>query len=109
MLTVEWYCSSTRCTRFQGLVRQRFLRKYIREQDEALTAVANSMRDQRAGHFGDNCSIASFPILGPTRVGKIESSKKLASSLFLHESNLNRFDMSDFQEKHMVTCRLCWL
>lgn len=42
-------------------------------------------------------------MLGPTGVGKNELSKKLASSLFSTESAMIRFDMSEFQEKHMVS------
>ena len=79
------------------------LRQSIRGQDEALTAVANSVRSQRAGLSGDNRPIASFLMLGPTGVGKTELSKKLASFLFSTESAMIRFDMSEFQEKHMVS------
>ena len=79
------------------------LRQSICGQDEALTAVANSVRSQRAGLSGDNRPIASFLMLGPTGVGKTELSKKLASFLFSTESAVIRFDMSEFQEKHMVS------
>ena len=79
------------------------LRQSIRGQDEALTAVASSVRSQRAGLSGDNRPIASFLMLGPTGVGKTELSKKLASFLFSTESAMIRFDMSEFQEKHMVS------
>lgn len=79
------------------------LRQSIRGQDEALTAVANSVRSQRAGLSGDNRPIASFLMLGPTGVGKTELSKKLASFLFSTESAMIRFDMSEFQEKHTVS------
>lgn len=79
------------------------LRQSIRGQDEALTAVASSVRSQRAGLSGDNRPIASFLMLGPTGVGKTELSKKLASFLFSTESAMVRFDMSEFQEKHMVS------
>ena len=79
------------------------LRQSIRGQDEALTAVANSVRSQRAGLSGDNRPIASFLMLGPTGVGKTELSKKLANFLFSTESAMIRFDMSEFQEKHTVS------
>ena len=79
------------------------LRQSIRGQDEALTAVANSVRSQRAGLSGDNRPIASFLMLGPTGVGKTELCKKLASFLFSTQSAMIRFDMSEFQEKHMVS------
>lgn len=79
------------------------LRQSIRGQDEALTAVANSVRSQRAGLSGANRPIASFLMLGPTGVGKTELCKQLASFLFSTESAMIRFDMSEFQEKHMVS------
>ena len=79
------------------------LRQAICGQDEALTAVANSVRSQRAGLSGDNRPIASFLMLGPTGAGKTELSKKLASFLFSTESAMIRFDMSEFQEKHTVS------
>lgn len=79
------------------------LRQSIRGQDEALTAVANSVRSQRAGLSGENRPIASFLMLGPTGVGKTEICKKLASFLFSTESAMIRFDMSEFREKHMVS------
>lgn len=82
---------------------EKTLRQSIRGQDEALTAVANSVRSQRAGLSGDNRPIASFLMLGPTGVGKTELSKKLANFLFSTESAMIRFDMSEFQEKHTVS------
>lgn len=79
------------------------LRKSIRGQDEALTAVANSVRSQRAGLSGENRPIASFMAIGPTGVGKTELCKKLALFLFSTENAMIRFDMSEFQEKHTVS------
>ena len=79
------------------------LRRSVRGQDEALTAVANSVRQQRAGLSGENRPIASFLFMGPTGVGKTELCKKLASFLFSTESALIRFDMSEFQEKHTIS------
>ena len=40
------------------------LRQYVKGQDEALTAVANAIRLQRAGLSGENRPIASFMMLG---------------------------------------------
>ena len=42
-------------------------------------------------------------MLGPSGVGKAELCKKHASFLFPTESAMIRFDMSEFQEKHMVS------
>ena len=79
------------------------LRQSVRGQDEALTAVANAVRMQRAGLNGENRPLASFMFLGPTGVGKTELCKKMASFLFSTESAIVRFDMSEFQEKHTVS------
>jgi ATP-dependent Clp protease ATP-binding subunit ClpB len=79
------------------------LRTSIRGQDEALTAVANAVRMQRAGLSGENRPLASFMFLGPTGVGTTELCKKMAGFLFSTESAVLRFDMSEFQEKHTVS------
>jgi ATP-dependent Clp protease ATP-binding subunit ClpB len=47
------------------------LRQYVKGQDEALTAVANAIRLQRAGLSGENRPIASFMMLGPTGVSNV--------------------------------------
>lgn len=79
------------------------LRQSVKGQDEALKAVANAVRMQRAGLSGENRPLASFFFLGPTGVGKTELCKKLAAFLFSTESAVVRFDMSEFQEKHTIS------
>lgn len=75
----------------------------VKGQDEAVKAVANAVRLQRAGLSGDNKPLASFFFLGPTGVGKTELCKKLAGFLFSTESAVVRFDMSEFQERHTIS------
>ena len=79
------------------------LRQSVRGQDEALTAVANAVRLQRAGLSSENRPLASLMFLGPTGVGKTELCKKMARFLFSTEQAVIRFDMSEFQEKHTVS------
>ena len=79
------------------------LRQSVRGQDEALSAVADAVRLQRAGLSGERRPLASFMFLGPTGVGKTELCKKMAGFLFSTESAVIRFDMSEFQEKHTVS------
>ncbi|KAB5536458.1 P-loop containing nucleoside triphosphate hydrolase protein [Coniochaeta sp. 2T2.1] len=79
------------------------LRESVRGQDEALKAVADAVRLQRAGLSGENRPLASFFFLGPTGVGKTELCKKLANFLFSTENAVVRFDMSEFQEKHTIS------
>ncbi|WP_263249967.1 ATP-dependent Clp protease ATP-binding subunit [Saccharopolyspora rosea] len=72
-------------------------------QDEAVTAVAEAVRRNRAGMGDPDRPIGSFLFLGPTGVGKTELAKALAAMLFGDEHRLVRFDMSEFQEKHTVS------
>ncbi|MFD5521016.1 ATP-dependent Clp protease ATP-binding subunit [Streptomyces sp. NPDC127066] len=71
-------------------------------QDEAVTAVSQAVRRNRAGMGDPNRPVGSFLFLGPTGVGKTELAKTLAEQLFGDESRMVRFDMSEFQEKHTV-------
>ena len=79
------------------------LRKRVVGQDEAIKAVSDAVRLQRAGLTSERRPIASFMFLGPTGTGKTELTKALAQFLFDDESNVIRFDMSEFQEKHTVS------
>jgi ATP-dependent Clp protease ATP-binding subunit ClpB len=79
------------------------LREAVKGQDEAIKAVSDAVRLQRAGLSGENRPLASFFFLGPTGVGKTELCKKLAGFLFSTESAVVRFDMSEFQEKHTIS------
>jgi ATP-dependent Clp protease ATP-binding subunit ClpB len=82
---------------------EEILSRSVKGQDEALKAVANAVRMQRAGLNSENRPLASFMFLGPTGVGKTELCKKIASFLFSTESAVIRFDMSEFQEKHTIS------
>jgi ATP-dependent Clp protease ATP-binding subunit ClpB len=72
-------------------------------QDEAITAVSNSIRRNRAGLSDPNHPIGSFIFLGPTGVGKTELAKALAEFLFDNENALIRIDMSEYTERHTVS------
>jgi len=78
------------------------LRGRVVGQDEALTAVANSVRRARAGLQDPSRPIGSFLFLGPTGVGKTELCKALAEFIFDDEAALLRIDMSEYMEKHAV-------
>ncbi|MFF0473385.1 ATP-dependent Clp protease ATP-binding subunit [Streptomyces sp. NPDC004284] len=71
-------------------------------QEEAVTAVSEAVRRNRAGMGDPNRPVGSFLFLGPTGVGKTELAKTLAEQLFGAEDRMIRFDMSEFQEKHTV-------
>ena len=72
-------------------------------QEEAITAVSDSVRRSRAGMQDPKRPIASFIFLGTTGVGKTELAKALAEYLFNDETMLTRIDMSEYQEKFSVS------
>jgi ATP-dependent Clp protease ATP-binding subunit ClpB len=72
-------------------------------QEEAVTAVADSIQRSRAGLADPLRPTASFIFLGPTGVGKTELAKALAKTLFDSEEALVRIDMSEYMEKHSVS------
>lgn len=84
----------------------RHLEKYLGErvvgQEEAVRAIANTMRRSRSGLSDPNRPYGSFLFVGPTGTGKTELCKTLASVLFDSEHNMVRIDMSEFMEKHSV-------
>lgn len=79
------------------------LHKRVVGQDEAITAVADSIRRSRAGLQDPRKPIGSYIFLGTTGVGKTELAKALAEYLFDDESMITRIDMSEYQEKHSVS------
>lgn len=72
-------------------------------QEEAISAVADAIRRNRAGLSDDKKPIGSFLFLGTTGVGKTELAKALAEFLFDDENNMTRIDMSEYQERHSVS------
>ena len=72
-------------------------------QDEAITAVADAIRRNKAGLQDPKRPIGSFIFMGTTGVGKTELAKALAEYLFNTEEALIRLDMSEFQESHSIS------
>jgi ATP-dependent Clp protease ATP-binding subunit ClpB len=71
-------------------------------QDEAVGALCNAVRRNRAGLGDADRPIGVFLFLGPTGVGKTELSKALAQFLFNDPNAMVRVDMSEFMEQHSV-------
>ena len=71
-------------------------------QEEAITAVSNAVRLNRAGLSEGSKPIATFLFLGPTGVGKTELAKALAWVVFGDEDAVTRIDMSEYMERHSV-------
>jgi ATP-dependent Clp protease ATP-binding subunit ClpB len=79
------------------------LHKRVIGQDEAVTAVADAVRQSRSGLSDPNRPIGSFIFLGPTGVGKTELARALAEFLYGTEDAIVRIDMSEYMEKHAVS------
>jgi ATP-dependent Clp protease ATP-binding subunit ClpB len=78
------------------------LGKRVVGQDEAVKAISDAVRRNRAGLGDPHRPIGSFLFLGPTGVGKTELCKALAEFLFDDENAMVRIDMSEFMEQHSV-------
>lgn len=75
---------------------EELLHKRVIAQDEAIKGIANAMRRSRSGVNNPKRPLASFLFIGPTGVGKTESSKALAENFFGSEDKMIRFDMSEY-------------
>jgi ATP-dependent Clp protease ATP-binding subunit ClpC len=81
---------------------ENFLHQRVIGQEEAISAVANAMRRARSGIQSRQRPIGTFLFLGPTGVGKTETSKALAAAYFGSDKNMIRIDMSEFQEQSSI-------
>ncbi len=72
-------------------------------QEDAIKALARSIRRSRAGLKDPSRPIGSFIFCGPTGVGKTEVARQLAQFLFNDPSALIRVDMSEYMEKFSVS------
>ena len=79
------------------------LHKRVIGQNQAIEALSKSIRRGRAGVKDPNRPIGSFLFLGPTGVGKTETSKALAEVLFGTEDQIIRVDMSEYMESHSTS------
>lgn len=78
------------------------MHKDIIGQDEAVKAVAQTMRRLRAGLVRRNKPAGVFLFVGPTGVGKTQTAKILAKTYFGSESKMIRFDMSEYQDVESI-------
>lgn len=79
------------------------LHKRVIGQEEAIKAIAQSIRRSRTGLKDPKKPVGSFIFLGPTGVGKTELARALADFLFGNEESLVRVDMSEYMEKFSVS------
>lgn len=78
------------------------LKERVVGQDHALVKISRAIRRSRSGLGDEQRPIGSFLFLGPTGVGKTETARALAFSLFDDEHAMIRIDMSEYQERHSV-------
>ena len=76
----------------ENLIHQRIV-----NQAEAVNEISIAMRRARSGISSKTRPMGSFLFLGPTGVGKTETSKALAQIYFGSEEKMIRLDMSEFQ------------
>ncbi len=79
---------------------ERDLQALIYGQDEAIQALASTIKMSRAGLASPQKPTGCFLFAGPTGVGKTEVTRQLASLLGVE---LIRFDMSEYMERHTVS------
>jgi len=79
---------------------ERDLKMVVFGQDEAIEALATSIKMARSGLAHPEKPIGSYLFSGPTGVGKTEVTRQLAKILGLE---LIRFDMSEYMERHTVS------
>jgi ATP-dependent Clp protease ATP-binding subunit ClpC len=76
---------------------EKLIHKRIINQDKAVNEVSSALRRARAEVTIRKGPIGCFLFLGPTGVGKTETSKALTEIYFGSESKMIRLDMSEFQ------------
>ena len=79
---------------------ERDLKTVVFGQDNAIEALAASIKMARSGLGRPDKPIGSFLFSGPTGVGKTEVARQLA---FVMGIELLRFDMSEYMERHTVS------
>jgi len=76
------------------------LASVVIHQDDAIKAIARSVRRSRSGLKDPRRPMGSFVFLGPSGVGKTYLAKQLAKFMFGDEDAVITIDMSEYMEKH---------
>lgn len=81
---------------------EEIIHRRLVNQDEAVNAVSRALREYRSGLSRRGGPIASFLFVGPTGVGKTELAKILTEIQFGSKDLIQRFDMSEYQDKQSI-------
>lgn len=76
---------------------EKLIHQRIINQDEAVDEISSALRRARSEITIRKGPMGTFLFLGPTGVGKTETSKALAEIYFSSEEKMIRLDMSEFQ------------
>ncbi|WP_175760266.1 type VI secretion system ATPase TssH [Burkholderia anthina] len=72
-------------------------------QDDAIAALAESLRTAKAGLKSEHVPLGVFLLAGPSGVGKTETALALADVLFGGSAALTTINLSEYQEAHTVS------
>lgn len=78
------------------------LNNTVKGQNSSLKIITQTIQRAKLGLKNPNRPLGSFLILGPSGVGKTETAKLLAETVFKAKENFIRFDMSEFGQEHTV-------
>ncbi len=96
-------------TKMKGSEMQKYLHleerlsEKVIGQKQAIVAVSDAIRRNKAGIGDEHKPLGTFLFAGPTGVGKTLLAKVLAEFLFDDEKALTRIDMSEYMEKYSVS------
>ena len=82
------------------LQMEKELAAIVINQDDAIEAIARSVRRSRSGLKDPSRPMGSFLFLGPSGVGKTFLCKQLAAFMFGDQDAVITMDMSEYMEKH---------
>ena len=81
---------------------EKIIHERLINQEAAVQAVSRALREYRSGLSRRSGPIATFLFVGPTGVGKTELAKILTRVQFGSKNLIERFDMSEYQDKQSI-------
>ena len=81
---------------------EQILNSRIVGQTKAVAKITGNLQRARLGIRNPQKPLGSFLILGPSGVGKTETAKLVAETMFGQSESFVRFDMSEFSQDHTI-------